>query len=117
MTCPRCQHENRATARFCEECAGPLKTASAVTRSHTDDLKAEVESLRQALTESFARQTATSEILRVISSSPTDVQPVFDAIARHAVALCGGVGGMVVRYDGTVMRLAASHKLRAKAPE
>jgi GAF domain-containing protein/anti-sigma regulatory factor (Ser/Thr protein kinase) len=117
MTCPRCQHENRATARFCEECAGPLKTASAVTRSHTDDLKAEVESLRQALTESLARQTATSEILRVISSSPTDVQPVFDAIARHAVALCGGVGGMVVRYDGAVMRLAAFHNVSAKALE
>jgi signal transduction histidine kinase len=117
MTCPRCQHENRATARFCEECAGPLKTASAVTRSYTDDLKAEVESLRQALTESLARQTATSEILRVISSSPTDVQPVFEAIARHAVALCGGVGGMVVRYDGAVMRLAAFHNVSAEALE
>jgi signal transduction histidine kinase len=117
MKCPRCQHKNRSQARFCEECAGPLKGASPVIRSHTDDLKAEVESLRQALTESLARQTATSEILRVISSSPTDVQPVFDAIARHAVALCGGVGGMVVRYDGAVMRLAAFHNVSAKALE
>jgi hypothetical protein len=42
MQCPRCQHENRLQARFCEECAGPLTGASPVTRSHADDLKAEV---------------------------------------------------------------------------
>jgi GAF domain-containing protein len=67
--------------------------------------------------EALDRQTATSEILSVISTSPTDVQPVFDAIARHAVALCGGVGGIVVRYDGTVMRLAAYHNVSAKSRE
>jgi len=114
MTCPRCQHENRATARFCEECAGPLKTASAVTRSHTDDLKAEVESLRQALTESFARQTATSEILRVISSSPTDVQPVFDAIVRSTGRLCRGVWSALYQSDGTMLHLVG---VDAGAPE
>src|SRR5215831_14848995 len=59
--------------------------------------------------EALEQQTATSEILRVISQSPTDVQPVFDAIARHGVALCDGVAGLVVRYDGEVMRLAAYH--------
>jgi hypothetical protein len=63
------------------------------------------------------RLAATGEILRLISSSPADVQPVFDAIARHAVALCGGVGGIVVRYDGTVMRLAAHHNVSAESRE
>ena len=52
MHCPRCQHENRPQAKFCEECAGPFKGASPTTRSYAD-LKSEVESLRQALTEAL----------------------------------------------------------------
>jgi hypothetical protein len=51
------------------------------------------------LVEAHEQQTATSEILRVISRSPTDVQPVFDAIARRAVALCDGAGGKLTSCD------------------
>jgi len=76
-----------------------------------------VRDLETRLAEALDQQTATSEILRVISSSPPNVQPVFDAIARHAVALCDGVGGLVVRYDGAVMRLAAYHNVSANARE
>jgi len=46
------------------------------------------------------REKAISEILRVISASPTDVQPVFDTIVRSAVALCGSTNGAVFRYEG-----------------
>src|SRR5260370_34189620 len=61
------------------------------------------------LTEALEQQTATSEILRVISQSPTDVQPVFDAIVRSAVRLCDGLYGSAIRFDGELMHLAAAH--------
>ncbi len=61
------------------------------------------------LTESLEQQTATSEILRVISSSPTDVQPVFDTIVRSAVRLCGGSYGTAHQFDGTLVHLTAHH--------
>ena len=51
----------------------------------------ELETRNRDLTESLERQTATSEILRVISASPTDVQPVFDTIAESVVRLCDGL--------------------------
>ena len=58
--------------------------------------------------EALERQTATAEILQVICSSPTDVQPVFDAIARALRARCAmrAVGG-VARYDGELLHLVA----------
>src|SRR5262249_21749854 len=59
--------------------------------------------------------TATADILRVISSSPTDVQPVFDAIAASATRLCGAANSGVFRYDGTLIHLAAHHNWDAEA--
>jgi signal transduction histidine kinase len=53
--------------------------------------------------------TATSEILRVISSSPTDVQPVFDTIVRSAVRLCNGLFGTLLRFDGELIHQVAQH--------
>jgi len=57
--------------------------------------------------EALEQQTATSEILGVISSSPIDTQPVFDTIARNALRLCEGSSAIVSRYDGELMHLAA----------
>src|SRR5215510_12671759 len=76
-------------------------------------LKLKVEALEreretgQALTEALERQTATSEILRAISSSPTDVQPIFDAIVESALRLCDGSHSGVWRVEGDMVHLAA----------
>ncbi|HEX4993514.1 MAG TPA: GAF domain-containing protein, partial [Methylomirabilota bacterium] len=61
------------------------------------------------LTETLEQQTATSEILRVISGSPTDVQPVFDAIVRSAVRLCGALMSCVFRFDGDLIHFVGHH--------
>src|SRR4029077_20331660 len=63
--------------------------------------------LFQELKESLEQQTATSEILGVIASSPTDIQPVLDAIAESAARLCDAPSAIVYRVDGTIMRRAA----------
>jgi signal transduction histidine kinase len=61
--------------------------------------------------QSLERQTATSEILRVISQSPRDVQPVFDTIVQRAVRLCEAHYGAVFRMDRGLVHLAAHHNL------
>ncbi|NOJ43399.1 GAF domain-containing protein [Bradyrhizobium sp. WSM 1791] len=57
--------------------------------------------------EALERQTATAEILKVIASSPSDVQPVFDAIAHSANRLIGGFSAAVFRYSDGKIHLAA----------
>src|SRR5215470_9892678 len=76
-------------------------------------LLAEVEALRKALTEAHEQQTATSEILRVIASSPTDVRPVFEAILKRAATLCEAQLGHLWLYEGgEQFRLGAGYGSR-----
>jgi len=65
--------------------------------------------LFQELKESLEQQTATSEILGVIASSPTDIQPVLDAVAASAARLCDSVDAQIFRVEGDVLRIAASY--------
>jgi signal transduction histidine kinase len=75
----------------------------------------ELQQKNQALTQAHAQvtqaleqQTATADILKVISGSPTDVQPVFDAIAESAARLCSANDAQVLRVEGNVLRLIAA---------
>jgi len=77
----------------------------------------ELEVRNRDLGEALEQQTATSEILGVISSSPTDVQPVFEVIVERAVRLCGGRFGRVYRYDGDLIHVVARHGVSAAGAE
>src|SRR5262245_2200749 len=66
------------------------------------------------LTETLEYQTATSDVLNVISRSPTSVQPVFETIARSAARLCSALNCFVYRFDGNLVHFAAGDGL---APE
>src|SRR5262245_35619324 len=109
----------RAKARlFTERQVNLLQTFAdqAVIAIENVRLFTELQEKNQALTaahaqvsEALEQQTATSEILRVISQSPTDVQPVFDAITRSAVRLCNGLFSAVIRFDGELQHHAAHH--------
>src|SRR5262249_17389442 len=77
----------------------------------------ELQARNAELAESLEQQTATAEILRVISSSPTDVQPVFDTIVRKALDLCQAKTSTVFRFDGELLHLVAGHSFRPEGLE
>ncbi|HET9669286.1 MAG TPA: cache domain-containing protein, partial [Casimicrobiaceae bacterium] len=85
---------NRMSARLKESYAG---------------LERKVEERTQQLRNALEKQTAISEILRAISGSPTDVQPVFEIIAERALKLCGAEVSVVSRVEADEVRLAAVH--------
>src|ERR1700733_468706 len=67
--------------------------------------------------EALERQTATADILKVIASSPSDVQPVFEAIAASSNRLIGGFSTAVLRFVGDELHLAAFTPVNPKADE
>ena len=101
MRCPRCQHENPSGQKFCGACGTSLTAdpSGLPARSHAE--------ITSTLSEARERETATAEILRVISSSPTDVQPVFAAVLRSAARLCDAFDATIFQVDGDGLRLVA----------
>jgi signal transduction histidine kinase/putative methionine-R-sulfoxide reductase with GAF domain/HAMP domain-containing protein len=95
---------NRMTVSLKESYEGLEQKVEARTRELAD--------ANRDLTEALEQQTATSEILRVISSSPTELQPVFDAIAHNAVRLCNATYSVIGRYDGQLLHLVAHDHVR-----
>src|SRR5262245_41911780 len=80
-------------------------------------LTRELTEAREQLTEAVEYQTATGEVLNVISRSPTDVQPVFDMIAESAARLCEGQFCFVYRFDGQLLHFVAHHSLTPEVLE
>jgi signal transduction histidine kinase len=77
--------------------------------SSTAGQESEVARLTSELHEALAQQTATSEVLRVISSSPGDLQRVFESMLANAARICDAKFGNVFRLDGDALVLVASH--------
>ena len=69
----------------------------------------ELQESNRQVSEALEQQTATSEILRVIASSPTDVQPVLDAVAERAARLCDTYFAAVLLVEGDIVRTVASY--------
>jgi len=82
----------------------------ALVKTFADQAAIAIENVRlfNATKEALEQQTAVAEILRAISSSPTDVQPVLDAIAERAARLCDASAASMYLTDGNVLRHLAS---------
>ena len=104
MKCPRCQQENPPQAKFCLECGTPFKL-----RDQSVPPAASYAALQLALTEALEQQTATAEILRVISNSPTDIQAVLTTVVERAARLCDSFDAAMFLVDGDALRRVAHH--------
>jgi signal transduction histidine kinase len=90
-----------ANADLLAEITALRDRVAVLTRENTE--------LQGALAEASEQQTATSEILRVISSSPTNLQPVMDAVALNAARVCGAHDAVIFRIDGDLLQPVAVH--------
>ena len=83
----------------------------ALLKTFADQAVIAIENVRlfQELKESLEQQTATSEILGVIASSPTDIQPVLDVVAENAARLCDATDAVIHRIDGDKLRSVANY--------
>jgi GAF domain-containing protein len=94
-----------------------IKVRLPVARKLPKTEASERSELEKRLAEALEQQTATAEILRVIGTSPTDTQPVFDGIARSGVRVCGAQSCTLFVVDGDMLRVAATHGVPAERVE
>ena len=85
----------------------PKRPVASRRDSSAADLKKQLDQRTHELAEALEQQAATSEVLRVISSSPTEIQPVFEIIGARAEKLCEAEISVVSMVDGELIRLAS----------
>ncbi len=100
-----------------EALANEFNSTAARLQDSLQNMEKKVEERTAKLTESLEQQTASAEILKVISRSPTEVQPVFDVIAESAFRLCDGQFCAVFQFDGELIHLVAHHNFTPEVLE
>src|SRR5262245_57256676 len=86
---------------------GPRATELSQLKKEVQRLNEQLESRDRELAEASEREAATGDILRVIASSPNDLQPVLDVVTENAARLCESKNAVIFRLDGAILRLAA----------
>jgi two-component system, NtrC family, sensor kinase len=86
-----------------------LRSTGTKPRTHVDRVRESNTELKKKLAEALEQQTATSEVLQVISSSPGELEPVFKTILANATHICEANFGNLLLYDGREFRVAAMH--------
>jgi two-component system, NtrC family, sensor kinase len=79
-----------------------------VSGESSADLRRQLDQRTRELNEALEQQAATSEILRVISSTPDELEPVFQAMLDNATRICEARFGTLFRFDGEAFRAAAA---------
>jgi len=103
----------RDAARSGESQASLIKTL----RAHARDLEKKLKARAHDLAEAQDQQTATAEVLKVISRSAFELQPVFDTVVENAVRLCEAERAFLFQFDGELLRYAASYNVSPELRE
>src|SRR5262249_16165349 len=88
-----------------------LRSKTTKARTHVDRIRAANTDLKKKLAEALEQQAATSEVLQVISSSPGELEPVFQAMLANAVRICEARYGNLYLHERGALRVVASHNV------